>query len=128
MERVGRRVAGSKMEDVDRGKIGGDEADDGSKYARELDVAVRVLHMVSSLCRSVQEELLSTNADLTKIKGDNSLVTVAGTPPLLLTATSSLHQHFTLLHCPPFYFIFLYFFIYSVFNWLLLLALLLFCI
>lgn len=96
------------MEDVDGGKIGGDESDDGSKYARELDVAVRVLHMVSSLCRSVQEELLSTNADLTKIKDDNSLVTVAGTPPLLLKATSSLHHHFALLHCPPFY---LFFFI-----------------
>lgn len=51
---------------------------DGEKYDLELNVAVRVVHMVCSLCQKVQKELLSTNPHQVKSKDDDSPVTVAG--------------------------------------------------
>ncbi|KAH8494441.1 hypothetical protein H0E87_021003 [Populus deltoides] len=49
-----------------------------NNYAKELDVAVRVVHMACSLCRRVQEGLVSsTSNDHVKSKDDDSLVTVA---------------------------------------------------
>lgn len=49
------------------------------KYAAELNVAVRVVHMACLLCQKVQKGLLSsTFADQFKSKDDNSPVTVAG--------------------------------------------------
>ncbi|KAK6157408.1 hypothetical protein DH2020_011656 [Rehmannia glutinosa] len=47
------------------------------KYSKELNVAVRVVHMACSLCEKVQKQLLSTNSDQVKSKDDDSLVTVA---------------------------------------------------
>ncbi|XP_052208350.1 PAP-specific phosphatase HAL2-like [Diospyros lotus] len=47
------------------------------KYYNELDVAVRVVHLACSLCRKVQDGLVSTNTDQVKSKDDDSLVTVA---------------------------------------------------
>jgi hypothetical protein len=50
-----------------------------NNYAKELDVAVRVVHMACSLCQRVQEGLVSsTSNDHVKSKDDDSLVTVAG--------------------------------------------------
>ncbi|XAR56577.1 3'(2'),5'-bisphosphate nucleotidase [Bertholletia excelsa] len=49
-------------------------------YAKELDVAVRVVHLACSLCRRVQEGLIKENrdaGDLVKSKDDNSPVTIA---------------------------------------------------
>lgn len=51
---------------------------ESGKYSKELDVAVRVVHMACSLCQRVQEGLVSTNSDQVKSKDDDSLVTVAG--------------------------------------------------
>lgn len=49
-----------------------------NNYAKELDVAVRVVHMACSLCQRVQEGLVSsTSNDHVKSKDDDSLVTVA---------------------------------------------------
>ncbi|GLT77015.1 hypothetical protein SLA2020_486410 [Shorea laevis] len=47
------------------------------KYSKELDVAVRVVHMACSLCQRVQEGLVSTSSDQVKSKDDDSPVTVA---------------------------------------------------
>lgn len=52
---------------------------ENEKYSKELNVAVRVVHMACSLCEKVQNELISTNSDLVKSKDDDSLVTIAGT-------------------------------------------------
>lgn len=49
------------------------------KYAKELDVAVRVVHMACSLCQRVQESLVSLGRDQVTSKDDDSPVTVAGT-------------------------------------------------
>jgi 3'(2'), 5'-bisphosphate nucleotidase len=49
------------------------------KYAKELDVAVRVVHMACSLCQRVQEGLVSASSDQVKSKVDDSPVTIAGT-------------------------------------------------
>lgn len=49
-----------------------------NNYAKELDVAVRVVHMACSLCQRVQEGLVSSSSnDHVKSKDDDSLVTVA---------------------------------------------------
>ncbi|KAL6554273.1 hypothetical protein OROMI_019946 [Orobanche minor] len=50
---------------------------DNGKYSKELNVAVRVVHMACSLCQKVQKQLISTNSDQVKSKDDDSLVTVA---------------------------------------------------
>jgi 3'(2'), 5'-bisphosphate nucleotidase len=56
-----------------------------NNYAKELDVAVRVVHMACSLCRRVQEGLVSsTSNDHVKSKDDDSLVTVAGNSIFLI--------------------------------------------
>ncbi|GMP52858.1 hypothetical protein CsSME_00018528 [Camellia sinensis var. sinensis] len=47
------------------------------KYSKELDVAVRVVHLACFLCQRVQEGLVSTNSDHVKSKDDDSPVTVA---------------------------------------------------
>ncbi|XP_021887770.1 PAP-specific phosphatase HAL2-like [Carica papaya] len=51
--------------------------EDKDIYAKELDVAVRVVHMACSLCRRVQERVVSTRGDQVKSKDDDSPVTVA---------------------------------------------------
>lgn len=48
------------------------------KYAKELEVAVRVVHVACALCGRVQERFLATNNDHVLAKGDDSPVTVAG--------------------------------------------------
>ncbi|GMH05661.1 hypothetical protein Nepgr_007501 [Nepenthes gracilis] len=50
---------------------------DGAKFSKELDVAVRVVHLACSLCRRVQESLLSADGLQVKSKDDDSPVTVA---------------------------------------------------
>lgn len=52
---------------------------EGEKYAEELDVAVRVVHMACSLCQRLQQGIVSAGSDLVKSKEDDSPVTVAGT-------------------------------------------------
>ena len=47
-------------------------------YAKELDVAVRVVHMACALCQRVQEGLVSAGTDQVKAKDDDSPVTIAG--------------------------------------------------
>lgn len=47
------------------------------KYSKELDVAVRAVHLACFLCQRVQEGLVSTNGDHVKSKDDDSPVTVA---------------------------------------------------
>uniref|UniRef100_A0A803MH76 3'(2'),5'-bisphosphate nucleotidase n=1 Tax=Chenopodium quinoa TaxID=63459 RepID=A0A803MH76_CHEQI len=46
-------------------------------FSKELDVAVRVVHLACALCQRVQNSLLSTNASQVNSKDDDSLVTVA---------------------------------------------------
>lgn len=48
------------------------------KYAKELDVAVRAVHMACALCQRVQEGLVSASTDQVKSKDDDSPVTIAG--------------------------------------------------
>ncbi|PON68466.1 3(2),5 -bisphosphate nucleotidase HAL [Trema orientale] len=50
--------------------------EDGN-YSKELDVAVRVVHMACSLCQRVQNGLVSTDSAQVKSKEDDSLVTIA---------------------------------------------------
>ncbi|KAL3850765.1 hypothetical protein ACJIZ3_012647 [Penstemon smallii] len=50
---------------------------ENEKYSKELNVAVRVVHMACFLCEKVQKQLFSTNSDQVKSKDDDSLVTVA---------------------------------------------------
>ncbi|KAF7836759.1 PAP-specific phosphatase HAL2-like [Senna tora] len=47
------------------------------KYTKELEVAVRVVHVACDLCGRVQERLLSANIDHVVSKDDDSPVTVA---------------------------------------------------
>lgn len=48
-------------------------------YSKELDVAVRVVHMACSLCQRVQEGLVSVEkSEQVKSKDDDSPVTIAG--------------------------------------------------
>lgn len=52
------------------------------RYAQELDVAVKAVHIACSLCQRVQQRLLSGAAadeDHVLSKDDDSPVTVAGT-------------------------------------------------
>ncbi|XP_057539642.1 PAP-specific phosphatase HAL2-like [Amaranthus tricolor] len=46
-------------------------------FSKELDVAVRIVHLACALCQRVQRSLKPTNADQVKSKDDDSLVTVA---------------------------------------------------
>ncbi|KAK2969864.1 hypothetical protein RJ640_030173 [Escallonia rubra] len=47
------------------------------KYSKELEVAVRAVHMACLLCQIVQESLVSKGIDQVQSKEDNSPVTVA---------------------------------------------------
>ena len=60
---------------------GSDQFDpmEADNYSKELDVAVRVVHLACSLCMKVQEGLVSKSSDHVKAKDDDSPVTVAGT-------------------------------------------------
>ncbi|KAF5730642.1 PAP-specific phosphatase HAL2-like [Tripterygium wilfordii] len=51
--------------------------DGEGKYARELDVAVRVVHMACALCQRVQEGLVSSSSGQVTSKDDDSPVTIA---------------------------------------------------
>ncbi|KAG6382461.1 hypothetical protein SASPL_157876 [Salvia splendens] len=53
------------------------ESMDLEKYARELEVAVKAVHMASLLCRRVQESLIFESNVNVQSKEDNSPVTVA---------------------------------------------------
>ncbi|KAI3456279.1 hypothetical protein Pfo_012942 [Paulownia fortunei] len=53
------------------------ESMDLEKYSKELEVAVKVVHMACLLCQRVQESLLSKSNDIVLSKNDNSPVTVA---------------------------------------------------
>lgn len=57
---------------------------ENEEYSKELNVAVRVVHMACSLCEKVQKQLISTNSDQVMSKDDDSLVTVAGIESLIL--------------------------------------------
>ncbi|KAL2944097.1 PAP-specific phosphatase HAL2-like [Bienertia sinuspersici] len=47
------------------------------EFSVELDLAVRIVHLVCTLCQKVQKSLLSTGAHQINSKDDDSLVTVA---------------------------------------------------
>jgi hypothetical protein len=49
--------------------------DENEKYAKELEVAVRIVHVACALCGKVQDKLLATEV---VSKEDDSPVTVAG--------------------------------------------------
>ena len=51
---------------------------ENERYAKELEVAVRVVHVACALCRRVQERLFSADSDHVLSKDDESPVTVAG--------------------------------------------------
>ncbi|OIW06115.1 hypothetical protein TanjilG_29871 [Lupinus angustifolius] len=55
----------------------GEMKENEKKYAMELEVAVRVVHVACALCGRVQEKLLATTNDLVVSKDDDSPVTVA---------------------------------------------------
>lgn len=48
------------------------------EYSKELDMAVRVVHLACALCRRVQEGLLEAGNAQVKAKDDDSPVTIAG--------------------------------------------------
>lgn len=48
------------------------------EYSKELDIAVRVVHLSCALCRRVQEGLLENGNAQVKAKDDDSPVTIAG--------------------------------------------------
>lgn len=48
------------------------------KYGKELDLAVRIVHMACSLCQKVQQSLVSTASEQVLAKDDDSPVTIAG--------------------------------------------------
>ncbi|XP_022940869.1 PAP-specific phosphatase HAL2-like [Cucurbita moschata] len=50
---------------------------ENGEYSKELDMAVRVVHLACALCRRVQEGLLLVGNDLVKAKDDDSPVTIA---------------------------------------------------
>ncbi|XVF18965.1 hypothetical protein REPUB_Repub11eG0069600 [Reevesia pubescens] len=52
-----------------------EEKDD--KYGKELDLAVKIVHMACSLCQKVQQRLVSTASDQVLAKDDDSPVTIA---------------------------------------------------
>lgn len=47
-------------------------------YSKELEIAVRAVHMACLLCQRVQENLLSQSSDHVRSKDDDSPVTIAG--------------------------------------------------
>ncbi|XP_047342297.1 PAP-specific phosphatase HAL2-like [Impatiens glandulifera] len=47
------------------------------KFRQELDIAVRVVHLACSLCRKVQQSLVSSRYDQSTSKDDDSPVTIA---------------------------------------------------
>uniref|UniRef100_A0A0A0LDM4 Uncharacterized protein n=1 Tax=Cucumis sativus TaxID=3659 RepID=A0A0A0LDM4_CUCSA len=47
------------------------------EYSKELDIAVRVVHLACALCRRVQEGLLENGNAQVKAKDDDSPVTIA---------------------------------------------------
>ncbi|XP_022717039.1 PAP-specific phosphatase HAL2-like [Durio zibethinus] len=47
------------------------------KYGKELDLAVRIVHMACSLCQKVQQRLVSTASEQVLAKDDDSPVTIA---------------------------------------------------
>ncbi|XWS11083.1 hypothetical protein CRYUN_Cryun38cG0053400 [Craigia yunnanensis] len=47
------------------------------KYGKELDLAVRIVHMACSLCQKVQQRLVSTASEQVLAKDDESPVTIA---------------------------------------------------
>ncbi|XVF70369.1 hypothetical protein PTKIN_Ptkin11bG0156500 [Pterospermum kingtungense] len=47
------------------------------KYGKELDLAVRIVHMACSLCQKVQQRLISTASEQVLAKDDDSPVTIA---------------------------------------------------
>lgn len=67
-------------------------------YSKELDVAVRVVHMACSLCQRVQEGLASTSSDQVKSKDDDSPVTVAGTLKRISCSSIMISSELVLLH------------------------------
>lgn len=56
-------------------------------FSKELDVAVRVVHLACALCQRVQNSLLSSNGSQVNSKDDDSLVTVAGNLIKLIFST-----------------------------------------
>ncbi|MED6219773.1 hypothetical protein PIB30_038892 [Stylosanthes scabra] len=65
---------------------------ENDRYAKELEVAVRVVHVACALCRRVQDKLFSNDTDHVLSKDDDSPVTVAdfsvqATVSWLLSAT-----------------------------------------
>ncbi|XVF04117.1 hypothetical protein REPUB_Repub05bG0054300 [Reevesia pubescens] len=46
-------------------------------YGKELDLAVRIVHMACSLCQKVQQSLVSTASEQVLAKDDDSPVTIA---------------------------------------------------
>ncbi|XP_071723630.1 3',5'-bisphosphate nucleotidase AHL [Rutidosis leptorrhynchoides] len=51
--------------------------EEADKYSKEMEVAVRVVHMVSVMCQKVQASLVADRSDQVKSKDDDSPVTVA---------------------------------------------------
>lgn len=52
-------------------------------YSKELEVAVRAVHMACLLCQIVQESLVSNGNDQVQSKPDNSPVTIAGNSAII---------------------------------------------
>ncbi|XP_042490057.1 PAP-specific phosphatase HAL2-like [Macadamia integrifolia] len=60
--------------EVERAWLRSSESD---RYSKELDVAVRIVQMVCSLCEKVQDNLITKTNEKVKSKDDNSPVTIA---------------------------------------------------
>ncbi|KAE8681069.1 PAP-specific phosphatase HAL2-like [Hibiscus syriacus] len=52
--------------------------EENDKYGKELDLAVRIVHMACSLCQKVQQSLVSAASRQVLAKDDDSPVTIAG--------------------------------------------------
>lgn len=68
----------STMEDQEKLGLLARASSEPDQYFKELDVAVRAVQMACSLCRRVQDSLISKTGNDVQSKDDNSPVTVAG--------------------------------------------------
>lgn len=68
----------STMEDQEKLGLFARASSEPEQYFKELDVAVRAVQMACSLCRRVQDSLISKTGAHVQSKDDNSPVTVAG--------------------------------------------------
>lgn len=73
---------------------------ENNKYAKELEVGVKVVQMACSLCKTVQKGVVSGSFNQVKSKNDDSPVTVAGNFFIIHTSNGyMLRLHIPFKYC-----------------------------